>query len=185
MTKYKVEVEGTKSMLQNKFDLEAAQTNIKETKKKLFDAEEDVKKKIYLTQEGKAFIPSEHFLAAIINGGKGRKLTGDKTVLSYHLKRIMTIDQEQILIHDKDGNEKTTWDEIDIRRVVLSARAGCLPCARPMFYKGWKASFTIELIEDFIPKDVFLSVIEKGGSFGIGDYRPRFGGFMVTSFQEV
>lgn len=74
--------------------------------------------------------------------------------------------------------------EIDTRPVVIQ-RARVLKW-RPRFNE-WRLKFTIDILDD---KNISIpnlkEILEKAGATkGIGDYRPRFGRFMVTSFQEV
>ena len=51
----------------------------------------------------------------------------------------------------------------------------------------WKLCFAVQLINDnAVPKKVLHDVLVKAGqTVGIGDYRPRYGRFIVTKFQEV
>jgi len=57
---------------------------------------------------------------------------------------------------------------------------------RPKFNQ-WKLQFTITILDEtnISPANV-KEILEKAGATkGIGDYRPRFGRFMVTKFKIV
>ncbi len=74
--------------------------------------------------------------------------------------------------------------EIDARGVVIQ-RARVIRW-RPKFNQ-WKFQFKITILDDEnISVPVVKDILEKAGSTkGIGDYRPRYGRFMVTAFQET
>jgi hypothetical protein len=56
---------------------------------------------------------------------------------------------------------------------------------RPLFNKGWKATFTLVLAdEDAVPSDQLKEMLDFAGArIGIGAWRPKFGRFMVTKFE--
>jgi hypothetical protein len=73
----------------------------------------------------------------------------------------------------------------DSRTVVIKATKGRIVRIRPKL-ENWELDFTIQLISDDLPVEVVKSALDDAGrEGGIGDYRPRFGRFIVTSFQEV
>lgn len=73
---------------------------------------------------------------------------------------------------------------LDVRPVVIQ-RARVVRI-RPCFKPGWKLDFVIEVIDDQIPHNVVSEVlIMAGKTIGIGDFRPKFGRFMVTKFDLV
>lgn len=72
---------------------------------------------------------------------------------------------------------------VDRRRVVVQ-RAGVLR-VRPRFNQ-WSAEFSVYVDESVINPDAVKTALEYGGSrVGIGDFRPRFGRFIVTKWSEV
>jgi len=56
--------------------------------------------------------------------------------------------------------------------------------ARPRFNK-WALDFSIIVTHDALPKAVLKELLDHAGRYmGIGDYRPKFGTFIVTKFEE-
>lgn len=70
---------------------------------------------------------------------------------------------------------------IDKQRVVVN-RAGILRC-RPRF-NSWSLDFIILVREERIQPNILKEILANAGRFhGIGDFRPKFGLFEVTSFE--
>jgi hypothetical protein len=61
--------------------------------------------------------------------------------------------------------------------------AGYFPC----FAAGWRMEFMLTLTEDkIVSADKLKEILDYAGRYiGIGKNRPKYGRFMVTSFQEV
>ena len=73
---------------------------------------------------------------------------------------------------------------LDVRPVVVQ-RARVVRI-RPCFGPGWKLDFEITVLDDQVPHNVVNEVLSLAGrTVGIGDFRPRFGRFMVTKFEVV
>ena len=49
----------------------------------------------------------------------------------------------------------------------------------------WSLTFTLTCIEDQVDAEALKMILDYAGrAVGIGDYRPRFGGFAVTQFRD-
>jgi hypothetical protein len=71
--------------------------------------------------------------------------------------------------------------KIDKQRVVVN-RAGILRC-RPRL-DDWSLSFTILVREERLQPRVIQDILHHAGKFhGIGDFRPRYGLFQVSTFE--
>jgi len=72
---------------------------------------------------------------------------------------------------------------IDLRSVRVN-QSKVLRC-RPLFNE-WKSSFNITTIDEKIDIANIKQIIENAGKYvGFGDFRPRFGRFVVIEFKEV
>lgn len=74
--------------------------------------------------------------------------------------------------------------EIDARPVrIQSSRV----MRRRPYLRTWALAFQIRVLdEDALPLEVLQSILVKSGeAVGIGDYRPRFGRFIVTRFERA
>jgi hypothetical protein len=68
------------------------------------------------------------------------------------------------------------------RRAVVVQRARIMR-ERPRF-DNWGLSFVIETLDEQLPVSAIKEILDYAGKVGLGDYRPRFGRFIVTEFKE-
>ena len=177
MKKINVKIQGVAPLLQHKFNTADHGENSSRGKKKVYVPIEQAEKSLYRDGDGKIVHPTEHIFGAMIKAGAYFKFEGKKTYKDI-IKAGVVVEPEYA-----DLNKKT-WDEIDTRAVVIQ-RARVL-CWRPKFNK-WELEFTITVLDD---ENISISVLKEildfaGQRQGIGDYRPRFGRFIVTEFKEI
>lgn len=122
--------------------------------------------------------PAEHIYAGMVKAssdfqiqGKGKKTYRDI------IKGLMLIAPELI-----------SHNQTEYR---IDARPARIQRARIMRHRphlvDWKLAFRMTCLEgDLLPVEVLNAILVKTGqAVGIGDYRPRFGRFVVTKFEEV
>ena len=75
------------------------------------------------------------------------------------------------------------WDYLDRRQVVIEQKA--ITRCRPALRRARKADFQLMVItpEYISPQDLHARLIDAGRLVGIGDFRPSFGRYQVTSFD--
>jgi len=176
MKQISVEITGIAPLLQNRFPIEEHGHNISKATKKVYVPEEEAKKCLY-QRDGKVFQPAEHIYQSMVRAAVDFKFSGKKTFKDVVTSSIAIEPEEIPMISDKPY-------EIDARPVVIQ-RARVLKW-RPKFNQ-WKLRFTITILDDtnISPANV-KEILEKAGATkGIGDYRPRFGRFMVTKFEAT
>jgi len=121
------------------------------------------------------FLPGYNLLAALVGGGKMRKL-------GTALKRGAIVQEDRVPIEYAGPKKPDDLFKhkafVDIRSVKVGT-AKVARC-RPIF-KDWKLTFTVLYAQDTIQKsDLDLIVQDTGAMIGVGDYRPRFGRFEVV-----
>ena len=175
--KIHIEIQGIRPLLMNKFPDETFEAEAK-TKTRIGAVKsDDPKEKLYILPDGTIYQPAEHILRSMVKaatnfrvGGKGKKTYKDIILSS-------TIISPECIPHK---NQRWT---IDKRSVVIPATRGRLMRLRPRFDK-WSLEFDLELLEAQIDEEAVKKILDYAGSnVGIGDYRPRFGGFIVTQFK--
>lgn len=176
MKSVEVEIKGIAPLLHNRFPTEDFGVEMSKAKKKIYNPQEEAEKKLYKNPKGELYAPAEHIYQAIRRASTDFKFEKRKTFKDVMTSGIAIIPEEILL--------NTTKYEIDARPVVIQ-RARVM-CWRPKFNE-WKLKFTIQILDDEnISVANLKEILEKAGQTkGIGDYRPRFGRFMVTSFQEM
>jgi hypothetical protein len=121
------------------------------------------------------FVPGYNVLAALVGGGKMRKL-------GTAIKRGALVKEDKVPVEYTGAKKPDDLFKnktfVDIRSVKVGT-AKVARC-RPIF-KDWKLTFTVLYAEDTIQKtDLDLIVQDAGAMIGLGDYRPRFGRFEVV-----
>jgi len=171
-----VEITGIAPLLQNRFPMETMGTNMSKATKKVYDPEVEAKKCLYI-KDDKIFQPAEHIFQSMIRAAVDFKFSGKKTFKDIITSCIAVEPEEIPMISDKPY-------EIDTRPVVIQ-RARVLKW-RPKFNQ-WKLKFRLLILDETnISPANLKEILEKAGATkGIGDYRPRFGRFMVTEFKET
>jgi hypothetical protein len=179
MKTIEIEITGIAPLLHNRFPTEEHGQNTSKAKKKVYVPKEEAEKKLYKDSEGKIVHPAEHMFQSIRRAASDFKFSGKKTFKDVIISGIVVLPDMIPLITDKPY-------DIDTRPVVVPGQRSRVLCWRPRF-NNWKLKFIIHILDD---ENISISnlkeILEKAGATkGIGDYRPRFGRFMVTSFQEI
>lgn len=180
MKSYTVTIEGTAPLLMHRFD-EIAQAQlsgeVKKASEKPGTPAEQAERAAYRLETGNLYLPGEAVYNALVKAATGLKVKGGRGK-SYKASAQgnMNITPEYIDLGIKDF-------AVDIRKARVMGRA-CMR-SRPRIDK-WQATFTVEVFdEDGMPKEVLAEMIATAGQqVGVLDYRPRFGRFMVTRFEE-
>jgi hypothetical protein len=173
--KYSVEIKGVSPLLMNRFIPE----QLVETKVRRGNAKEvSVEDKLYLTEDGKPYVPSAYIRNSLIDAGKAVKIKGKgKSTYSKLLGSSLIVQPDVIII-----NSSTGWKPFTATAVNPATR-GRMTVTRPMF-KDWKLEFEVIMPDDINEED-FAKIFDEAGRYvGIGDWRPAkkgmYGKFIVA-----
>lgn len=177
MKQINVTIKGIAPILQHKMSLAQETQLASKTKKVAGQGKQDNPEEYLYIVNGVICQPAEHILQAIIKQLSNYKIQGKgKKTYKEIGKGALNIKPE--FIEHKNQN----W-EIDSRTVVIPATRGRAVRLRPKFNE-WELDFVVEVWNDELPLEVVKCALEDAGrESGLGDYRPRFGRFMVTSFK--
>lgn len=174
MKKYKVKIRGTAPLLQNSIpDLE---TITKSGSK--HDSPENCESKLDIV-DGTICERAIHIEQAMIKCSTMVRVKGQgKKTYKELFKGNVFVTPEMIPhVNQKWKVHKTT--------VVISATKGRITRYRPMI-ENWSLEFTVEVHDDRISEDILHMILSEAGRVnGIGDWRPRYGRFVIESFKEV
>jgi len=170
-TKIRVLVTGTKPLLVNRF---AEEESGRSRKGAVKPALEQAEKALYVNANG-PFVPYTWFEGAMIRAGVNFSFRGKKTFKDL-CKSAVNVTPEEIPLFSNNG-----WI-MDSRSVVIKGR---IMRHRPKFME-WQAEFIINITDPQLPARVLLDILKDAGQFcGVGDYRPKFGTFEVSEFEEI
>lgn len=177
MEKVMVRIEGVSPLLQHRFSGDGDLP----PEAKLVAGKQDYKNEweaaLYQLDDGTIYQPAEHLENSMIKAaanfqipGKGKKTYKDL------VKSAIFIDPVCI-------PHKLQDFAVDMRAVRVNR--GRVIRQRPRFDK-WALEFSITCTEPQLPLKVIRQIIDYAGQYvGIGDYRPKFGRFVVTKWEEV
>ena len=185
---YTVEVEfaGTSDLLFHAWsvsEVEAKANAAKGSKEKKTDNPESM---VYRNEKGVICIPAEYFRQSLIKASKSHQ---DPRSPRKSMKDLMTsiifATEELHPIIGQNGKEQKEWEFEDRRRVQIKM-AG-VTRTRPGFRKNWKCTVRFQcLAPNYLSPDKLLQLFNEAGMFcGVGDFRPTFGRYNVTSFKVL
>lgn len=175
MYEVKVSVEGISPLMMNRFAEEKAEDVIKRVTG--VRVPEDIAVALYILPDGKIYQPATHIEGAFIKAAADFKITGKGKKTYKDLAKSTIFVEPDAIIHEIQEYG------IDKRPVVNPTTRGRVIRARPILNK-WSLSFRIKVLDDQFPREVVKSILDHAGArVGVGDYRPRFGRFMVTMFE--
>lgn len=136
-------------------------------------------------QDGEAVMPGVNIYACLLLGGKkskrgvkmksGTNISEDFCPLTYHGPKIkITNNNGEIPIAELDK----FYPHYNYQTMVVVEKTRVLR-TRPIFHK-WSFQCTVDFDDNVIEEDEIIKVAEDAGLLvGLGDWRPRFGRFMV------
>lgn len=171
MRKIEVTIKGISPLLMHRFDDSMPKHNKNTTDEELAEAS------AYINNKGELYQPADHILGSLVKagtnfivGGKGKKTF--KEFIKGGV--IITPDAIPHIIPKY---------EIDKRRAVIQRAA--IMRVRPRLDE-WELSFQIQIINENITSAELNKILTYAGeSIGIGDFRPRFGRFIVAKYKEI
>ena len=198
MKQYQVTIKGTADLLQNAFHIEGANEGAPDQKSVGKDYSGEWRGKIYLLEDGTIYQPEAHLCGCLIKAAVTQKVQGQRgKTYKDAVKGGVFIEPafipHQVNISEFEGASILTGPVPDgfkgrvyiDRRVVRIQRAGVVRY-RPALVKGWTLSFILQVLDDKFRTDMLKAILDTAGQeVGIGDFRPRFGRFIVEHFEEI
>lgn len=181
-----VSIRGISPLMQHRYSLTAAKQASPNAGQP--DHSQEWRQALYADKNG-IYQPSDHILGTMTKAAAAFKISGKRGKTFKDLIQSSIVITPDHISHNipvpaelDDDADKPLY--IDVRPVVV-VRARVLRY-RPMFKAGWLLSFVLEVADDEIPANTLSEILSYAGkAVGIGDFRPRFGRFMVERFEVV
>jgi hypothetical protein len=176
---YRVEVsiEGTAPILFHAWNVESVAAKAAAKKGSKAKKTDNVESYVYRNDKGDICLPGEYLRQAIIAAAKYQQDPRSPRKSAADLYKAGIVSLTDMASFGKDK-----WDYEDKRRVTVQRNG--VTRVRPALRLGWKATFIIQVLTpEYISSQALLEVITAAGRLiGVGDFRPTFGRFVVTSF---
>jgi len=194
---FAVTIRGTADILFNAFEVEGDEPGSKPARVAK-DYSGEWREKLYLLEDGTLYQPEAHLVGCLVRAGATEKIPGrrGKTYKDAvkgglfiepacipHKANLSDFEGAPVLTGPlPDGKKAIAY--ID-RRPVRVQRAMVIRY-RPALRRGWELSFVVQVLDDDFREDALKAILDTGGrEIGIGDFRPRFGRFVVSHFEQI
>ena len=175
---FEVSIKGIRPLLMHRFAEESANEKVQK-RTGAHDDSQEAELSLYKYSDGTIYQPAEHIEGALKQAAKDFRITGKRS-RSYSVLIQAQVEVEPRKISHKNQNWVT-----DVRSVVMPSTRGRIMRYRPRF-DDWALDFKLIVNDDQIPVEVLKGILDHAGNHeGIGDYRPKYGRFMVTKFEEI
>jgi len=183
MQTFRARIEGLSPLLMHRFSEEAEKAVEEQIKTKKADhgtPEEEAERAAYRIDglNSELYLPGEAVYQSLVKAGVGFAVPGARgKTYKDSVKGMVVIQPECIPL----GTDEYV---LDSRRVRIQ-RGTCMR-KRPRLDQ-WAAEFEVMILdEEALPPATLLAILQRAGQMvGVLDYRPRFGRFQVTLWEQV
>lgn len=172
-----VTIRGSSDMLFHRWSNEAVAEKAAAAKGSKTKKSDNLESYVYRCDNGNIGLPGEYLRQSIIYAAKFRQDPRSPRKSAFDLFKAGVV--SLTMLADLGVAEA---DYIDRRRVLIQRNA--ITRERPAIREGWEATIDLMvLVPEYIDRTTLLEVIGNAGRLiGVGDFRPTYGRFAVTSF---
>lgn len=170
-------LKGSSALLFHAWNVEAVAEKGGAAKGSKSKKRDNVESYVWRNTKGELCLPGEYVRQAIINAARFRQDPRSPRKSAMDLfKAAVVVASELCSLGQRD------WDYLDQRRVQVM-RAG-ITRVRPALAAGWTCEAELDvLLPEYVPPELLLDVLGAAGRLiGVGDFRPTYGRFQVTSW---
>lgn len=176
----RVKIQGSADFLFHRWNSDSVDAKAKSAKGSAAKKSDDVESYVYRTEDGELAIPGEYLRQSIVNAAKFQQDPRSPRKSAMDLFKAAVISLTNLASVGKES-----WDYEDRRRVMVQRNG--ITRTRPALRAGWVAEFDlmVQLPEYVDPLFLRRVVDDAGRLIGVGDFRPTFGRFTVSSWEIV
>ncbi|MDZ4852133.1 MAG: hypothetical protein SGI77_22830 [Pirellulaceae bacterium] len=179
---YRVEasIVGDSDLLFHRWNCEAVEAKAKAAKGSAAKKSDDVQSYVYRNELDQLCIPGEYVRQSIIAAARYRQDPRSPRKSAMDLVKAAVISLTPLA-----SLGTSEWDYEHRCRVQIQ-RAG-ITRVRPAMSAGWCATFHFLVnLPEYVPSNMLHSMlVDAGRLVGIADFRPTYGRFQVTSFEQL
>lgn len=176
----RVTIRGSSAILFHRWSNEAVAEKAAAAKGSRTKKSDNLESYVYRCDNGNLGLPGEYLRQSIIGAARFRQdpRSPRKSAIDLFKAGIVSL-TECADLGVKDS------DYIDRRRVLVQRNA--ITRERPALREGWQATIDLMvLLPEYIDRTTLMEVLTNAGRLiGVGDFRPTYGRFQVTSFSEA
>jgi hypothetical protein len=181
----RVTIRGTADILFHRWNCEAVAEKANAKKGSAVKKVDNIESYVYRDDGRRICVPGEYLRGAIIGASKFRQdpRSPRKSAMDLYKAAIVPMTAyAPILV---DGRERTEWEYEHACRVQVQRNG--VTRVRPAFKKGWECVIDLMCnVPQYIDRDSLHDVIvDAGRLIGIADFRPTYGRFAVTKFEDA
>ena len=173
-----VRIVGVADILFHRWNCESVEEKGKAAKGSKAKKTDDIESYVYRDEDSQICIPGEYLRQAVIHAAKFRQdpRSPRKSAMDLYKAAVQSLTTLAPL-------GKTDWDYLHKCRVTIQRNG--ITRTRPAMLKGWEASFQlmVNLPEYVRPEDLHDVLTNAGRLIGLGDFRPTYGRYQVSSFD--
>jgi hypothetical protein len=186
-----VTIRGAATILFHAWSVEAVAEKAKAAKGSKAKKTDDVESYVYRNQAGHICLPGRYLIGSLTDKRNGAaKYRQDprsprKSALDLYKAGVISLTERAPMFSNGSDAPAKEWDYLDQQRVTVQQSS--ITRVRPAFLAGWQATFELSVLTpEYIGRDQLLDVLTLAGRLvGVGDFRPSYGRFQVTSFNVI
>jgi hypothetical protein len=173
-----VAIEGVADLLLHRWNVESVNEKSKAAKNSSAKKSDNIESYVYRNDLGEICLPGEYLRMSIVNAAKFRQdpRSPRKSAMDLYKAGVICTTMLASL-----GVKE--WHYLDTRRAVVQRQG--INRTRLAMRVGWKAEYDFIInVPEYISRNDFRSVLEVAGRLiGVGDFRPTYGRFGISSFE--
>lgn len=185
-----VRITGDSAILFHRWQSDSVEAKANAAKGSRAKKTDDVESYVWRDDNGHICLPGEYLRGSLIDPRNGAaKYQQDprssrKSALDLFRAGVVAL-TDLAVITRADGSKAETWDYIDRRRVTVQRQG--VTRERPALNEGWSAEVEfMVLLPQYISQSLFRRTLTDAGRLvGVADFRPTFGRFSITRFEQV
>lgn len=186
-----VTITGTAALLLHAWSCDAVEAKSAAKKGSAAKKSDNVESYVRRDNDGNICLPGVYLIGSMTDPRNGAaKYRQDprsprKSALDLFRAGVVSLTDLAPLIPAGQSAPSKDWDYLDRRRVTVQRSA--ITRVRPAFQPGWSTTVILSVLTpEYIDQGLLVDVLGAAGRLvGVGDFRPSFGRFSVTSFARL
>ena len=179
-----VKIVGSADLLLHAWSCDSVEAKGKAKKGSEAKKSDDLESYVRRNEDGLICLPAEYVRMSAINAAKFRQdpRSPRKSAMDLFKAGIVSLSPLSPIVN-REGQTSKDWDFLHKCRVQIQRNG--VTRTRPAFHEGWSAELSLMVnLPSYISQSDLLETLTMAGKvIGVGDFRPTYGRFQVTSFE--